>query len=93
MQRRNTARLAYFAFDLLHLDGPDLRRCPLVERKAILAELLRSAGCARLLYVDHVDEGGGWLLAAGRAVGAEGIVAKRRAGLYRAGPGRRHRTR
>jgi bifunctional non-homologous end joining protein LigD len=88
MQRRDTAALAYFAFDILHLDGRDLRRCLLVERKAILAGLLQSAGCSRLLYVDHVDEGGDRLLDAVREVGAEGIVAKRRAGLYRSGPSR-----
>jgi bifunctional non-homologous end joining protein LigD len=88
MPRHDTAALAYFAFDILHLDGRDLRRCPLVERKAMLAELLRSAGCSRLLYVDHVDEGGDCLLAAVREIGAEGIIARRRAGLYRAGPGR-----
>jgi bifunctional non-homologous end joining protein LigD len=28
-------RFAYFAFDLLHLDGHDLRRCPLEDRKAL----------------------------------------------------------
>jgi ATP-dependent DNA ligase len=88
MQRRDTAALAFFAFDILHLDGCDLCRCPLVERKAILAELLRSAGCSRLLYVDYVDDGGDRLLAAAREIGAEGIVAKRRAGLYRDGPSR-----
>jgi bifunctional non-homologous end joining protein LigD len=54
----------------------------------MLAELLHSAGCSRLLYVDHVDEGGDRLLDAVREVGAEGIVAKRRAGFYRAGPSR-----
>jgi ATP-dependent DNA ligase len=41
MRRRDRAVLAYFAFDMLYLDGRDLRRCPLIERKAILAELLR----------------------------------------------------
>src|SRR5947209_16974262 len=46
MQRRGTAGLAYFAFDILHLDGRDLRRCPLMERKAMLADLIRSAGCS-----------------------------------------------
>jgi bifunctional non-homologous end joining protein LigD len=88
MQRRDTAALAYFAFDILHLDDHDLRRCPLVERKAILAELLRAAGCPRLLYVDYVDDDGDRLLDAVRKVGAEGIVAKRRAGLYHSGPSR-----
>ena len=88
MQRRDTASLVFFAFDLLHLDGQDLRRWPLIERKAILSELLREAGCPRLLYVDHVDEGGDRLLAAVREVGAEGIVAKRRTASYRPGPSR-----
>jgi bifunctional non-homologous end joining protein LigD len=49
---------------------------------------LRSAGCSRLIYVNHVDQGGDSLLAAVRKVSAEGIVAKRRTGLYRAGPSR-----
>jgi bifunctional non-homologous end joining protein LigD len=82
------AEIKFFAFDILHLDGHDLRRSPPIERKAIPEELIRSAGCPRLLYVDHVDEGGDRLLDAVRDVGAEGIVAKRRVGLYRAGPSR-----
>ncbi len=49
-----TERLAYFAFDLLHLDGRDLRACPLVERKALLAALLATAACKRVVYVDHL---------------------------------------
>jgi bifunctional non-homologous end joining protein LigD len=88
MQRRDTAVLAFFAFHILHLDGRDLRRCPLIERTSILAQLIRSAGRRRLVYVDHVENGGDRLLAAVREAGAEGIVAKRRAGLYRSGPSR-----
>jgi bifunctional non-homologous end joining protein LigD len=38
MQRRDTAALAFFAFDILHLDGRDLRRRPLIERKAMLVK-------------------------------------------------------
>jgi hypothetical protein len=48
-----SAALVYFAFNILHLDGHDLRRCPLIERKAVLADLTCSAGCSRLLYVDN----------------------------------------
>jgi bifunctional non-homologous end joining protein LigD len=44
-------RLAYFAFDLLHLDGHDLRNCRLEERKALLGEVLLSAGAPRVAYV------------------------------------------
>lgn len=42
-------RLLYYAFDLLYLDGVDLRAAPLAERKRILAELLASAS-ERILY-------------------------------------------
>jgi bifunctional non-homologous end joining protein LigD len=81
-------RLAYFAFDLLHLDGHDLRACPLIERKALLAALLGRAACKRVVYVDHIEDGADRLLEAVRQAGGEGIVAKRAAGRYRAGPSR-----
>jgi bifunctional non-homologous end joining protein LigD len=85
---RDESGLAYFAFDLLYLDGHDLRWCALVDRKEALKEVLTAAGCSQLVYVDHVENGGDWLLEAMRKIGAEGIVAKRRAGLYRSGPSR-----
>jgi bifunctional non-homologous end joining protein LigD len=50
--RRAPERLAFFAFDLLWLDGEDLRRCPLLERKVRLVRLLRR-GPERLVYSDH----------------------------------------
>jgi bifunctional non-homologous end joining protein LigD len=50
--RRAPERLAFFAFDLLWLDGQDLRRRPLLERKARLVRLLRR-GPERLVYSDH----------------------------------------
>src|SRR4051794_17077917 len=50
----------------------------LLDRKMV--EVLRSAGCPRLVYVDHVARGGDRLLDAVREVGAEGVVAKRAAG-------------
>jgi len=37
-------RLAYFAFDLLHLDGHDLRRCPIEDRKMLLRDVIGTAG-------------------------------------------------
>jgi bifunctional non-homologous end joining protein LigD len=80
--------LAYFAFDLLHLDGHDLRACPLVERKEMLAALFAKAECKRVVYVDHLEGGTDRLLDGVRQAGGEGIVAKRAAGRYRAGPSR-----
>jgi bifunctional non-homologous end joining protein LigD len=86
IMRRQPHRLAYFALDLLYLDGHDLRGCALVERKGLLAALLAAAGCPRLVYVDHVEADGDRLLEAVRATGGEGIVAKRAAATRRTRP-------
>ena len=40
-------RFAYFAFDLLHLDGRDLRRCPIEDRKMLLRDMIGAARCER----------------------------------------------
>jgi len=40
---RQPERLAYFAFDLLHLDGHDLRRCPIEDRKMLLRDVISAA--------------------------------------------------
>lgn len=81
--------LAVQAFDLLHLDGADLRDWPLVERKAALAGLLaRSGNAARVIrYVDHLDSHGDVFLEQVRRAGLEGVVSKRAASRYR--PGKR----
>jgi bifunctional non-homologous end joining protein LigD len=64
-----------YAFDLLHLDGEDLRARILVERRAMLAELLVSAGPSIHLS-EHDTENGHALLKAACDMGLEGIVAK-----------------
>ena len=70
------------AFDLLHLDGWDLTRVPLVERKALLERLLEDAPPA-IRYGEHVTEDGAKFFAAACKLGLEGIVAKRAADPYR----------
>ena len=81
-------RLAYFAFDLLHLDGHDLRRCPIENRKMLLRDVIGAAGCERVVYIDHVLGIGKELFEAVRQIGAEGIVSKRRGSRYRGGESR-----
>jgi bifunctional non-homologous end joining protein LigD len=49
---------AFYAFDLIWLNGADLRLKPLMERKARLRELVRKSRCPRLLYAQHVEGGG-----------------------------------
>jgi bifunctional non-homologous end joining protein LigD len=71
--------IAFYAFDLLHVDDWDLMAVPLEERKRLLREALESGG--RIFYSEHFDDGAK-LLAAAREQGLEGIVAKRRDSHY-----------
>jgi hypothetical protein len=53
-----TDRLLYYAFDLLYLDGFDLRGAPLAERKGMVSELLAEAS-ERILFAEHLEGDGG----------------------------------
>ena len=80
--------LVYYAFDLLYLDGHDLRRVPLEDRKARLVELLdhnTSRGAVR--YAEHVVNEGERFFAESCRLGLEGIISKRRDRAYVAGRG------
>ena len=76
--------LVYFAFDLLHGDGQDLRRMPLVERKRQLAHLIGRAQIPCLHLVQVFDDGVKLLEAAERHE-LKGIISKRREAPYRSG--------
>jgi bifunctional non-homologous end joining protein LigD len=73
----------YYAFDLLAVDGYDLRALPLVRRKELLAELVPKLGPVRLL--DHIEREGEAFLAEVSKLGLEGIIAKKADAPYRAG--------
>jgi bifunctional non-homologous end joining protein LigD len=79
-----TGDLIYYAFDLLYLDGYDLRGCGLEDRKAALAKLLVGAP-SRIHYSDHHAGEGPAFLKSACAMGLEGIVSKRRSAPYQAG--------
>lgn len=86
LQQLGEARrgLVYFAFDILAVDGEDLTRLALEERKKRLKKLLgRGAGLIR--YTRHVDAEGAEVFAKACALGAEGIISKLRDGPYRLG--------
>ena len=76
-------RLRYVVFDLLSLDGKDLRERPLVERKKILKRILPKA--SELAYSEHVMAHGQRFFAAAKKKGFEGIVAKDSMSPYREG--------
>lgn len=69
-----------YVFDLLFLDGRDLRSKPLAERKRLLASVLKPGGAVRLS--DHFTGDPGPLLEAARENGLEGVIAKRMRSLY-----------
>jgi bifunctional non-homologous end joining protein LigD len=70
----------YYVFDLLYLDGHDLRGLPLIERKKLLRAVLLDDPLVR--YSDHVVEKGKELYELAARRGLEGILAKKSASVY-----------
>jgi bifunctional non-homologous end joining protein LigD len=77
---REGVPVVYYAFDLLYLDGFDLRRVVLEQRKGLLQD--RIAAGTVIHFSDHYAEKGLDLFAAAKQRGLEGIVAKRRGSAY-----------
>jgi bifunctional non-homologous end joining protein LigD len=73
----------YYAFDLLALDGFDLRSLPLVTRKEFLKETIPKLGPVRVL--DHITREGEAFLEQVAKLGLEGIIAKKADAPYRGG--------
>jgi bifunctional non-homologous end joining protein LigD len=72
------------AFDVLELDGKDLRREPLEERKHALANLLYREHDG-IILTRHYDGDGATMFKQACALGCEGIVSKRLGSTYRSG--------
>jgi len=69
-----------YVFDLLYLDGYDLRGVALAERKRLLKEVLAAGDIIR--YSEHFEGNGAALLQAAREKGIEGVVGKRASSFY-----------
>ena len=81
-----TGHLIYYVFDLLFLDGHDLRNQPLSSRKQVLKELLKRARMpGRIHYVQDFGNSGQEMLRSACEMGLEGIVSKRLAAPYSSG--------
>jgi bifunctional non-homologous end joining protein LigD len=74
----STGSLVYFAFDLLSLDGADLRKLPLLERKQRLQRLIKKLPAKQtcIHYVDHFTGDSATFLRHVCALGLEGLVSK-----------------
>ena len=86
---RQPERLVFMAFDLLHLNGQELRQEPLMERRLRLQELVgcNDPSCC-MQFSDHVIGNGADLFEAADAMRLEGIVSKKLHGRYRSGRSR-----
>jgi bifunctional non-homologous end joining protein LigD len=78
-------RFRFYAFDLLHLDGKDLRALPLIRRKDILQQVLAEADPERLRFSESFDGDGSVVLDHACRLSMEGIVSKLRDAPYRSG--------
>ena len=92
LKQNDTATLVYFVFDLLYLDGWDLTRSPLRDRKKLLQQILRLKRATQapgpLRYSEHWMGQGQELYEESCRKGLEGIVSKKADQAYRSGRGR-----
>lgn len=81
---KNTGKgkLTYVAFDLLYLNGEDIRQLPLTERKALLQEVIKQLDDKAVQYSNHVMKDGEKLFKKAREKGLEGIIAKKADSVY-----------
>src|ERR1700722_1625309 len=80
------ARASFVAFDLLSLEGDDLRERPLEERRDALSQLVARVG--RTQFSAAVAAEGAIVFAHACQLGLEGIVSKRAGSRYKSGPSR-----
>ena len=80
-------RFAFYVFDLLHLDGYDLRAVPLIERKRMLERIV-AADIAPIRYSSHFEENGGLVLQHACRLSLEGVISKQADAPYRSGRGK-----
>lgn len=86
---RSDSNILYYVFDLLYLDGFDVREVALRERKRLLAALLKDRPSSSLIqYSDHISGRGDVAFAEACRSGMEGLIAKRADAPYLSGRNR-----
>ena len=82
--RRHDGDAFLYAFDLIELNGDDLRRDPLEVRKATLASIVAKARPG-IRFNEHLEGDGPTVFAHACKMGLEGIVSKSKDSMYRSG--------
>lgn len=88
IKARRFAGLVYFAFDLLYLNGFDVRDAALIDRKDLLRTLVPNSTLGLLRYSDHVIGGGEAVRQNACELALEGIICKRVNATYESGRSR-----
>lgn len=73
--------LYYYVFDIIYLNGKDLRQIPLVQRKNLLKQFLKSYSHIR--YSEHIEKNGEKFFKMACKMGCEGIIGKKKTSLYK----------
>lgn len=81
-QRSQEGHLFYYAFDILYLNGKDLRNLPLIERKELLKEIIEQTPFTQVRYGDHIIGKGKLFFQQAEKNQLEGIIAKKMDSLY-----------
>ena len=84
--RSRAQEAVLFAFDLIELDGDDLRDLPLIDRKRRLKKLLGRAKRRAIRFYEHLAGDGPTVFEHVCRMGLEGVVSKRTDAPYRSGP-------
>jgi bifunctional non-homologous end joining protein LigD len=88
LSKRGGAEAAFVAFDVLRLDGDNLRQRPLEKRREALARLIAKRRGDGILFSEALAEEGAVVFAKACELGLEGIVSKREGSFYRSGRSR-----
>jgi bifunctional non-homologous end joining protein LigD len=83
LAKKRSDRFLFYAFDIIYLDGFDLRACPFIERRKVLETLFKKTKPP--LIISETIEGVGSLLKNACKLELEGIVSKKKNGPYRSG--------
>lgn len=83
--KRFAAEASLYTFDLLYLDGQDLRILELEERRQMLEQLIGRTPHGSIRFSEEIEAEGDRLLRKACELGLEGVIAKRRDAPYRSG--------